>query len=111
MKITICPIANKEHKASKRQYAHSYHKPGVICVAKAFMDLPGGYKAGILAHEYGHVVADLRSLGKWDEDLADFLAKKLLKIKMTRIDSPNGKNLQWTSPKNLAYIMNEIGKL
>jgi hypothetical protein len=55
--ICLCQTAEKEHRRSERQYAHTFHYDGVICVCKAFWELPDRHLFGVLAHEIGHLLA------------------------------------------------------
>ena len=58
IKFEPCYTADEDHKKSPRVYCHWGHKSGVICFAKAFLDLPVDNKRGILLHEFGHVLDD-----------------------------------------------------
>lgn len=57
IRIEECDSANFEHEESCRQYAHTFHKDGVICVAGEFDTLPEEVQLGILLHEVGHLIA------------------------------------------------------
>jgi hypothetical protein len=52
-----CQLVEKEHRKSKRQYAHVFHINGQVCLARAFIELPERFRLGILMHEYGHILA------------------------------------------------------
>ncbi len=90
-RIRICPVANLEHKISKRQYAHTYHYPNVICVAEDFLDLPDEHYYGILYHEIGHLLAGPEG-GEKDADRA---VLKTMGIKIKYKDSKYGDNLEY----------------
>lgn len=63
-----CAEADKEHARSKRQYAHAWHRPRVVCHAKAFSSLPIENQIGILSHELGHCYAITQRLRHTEED-------------------------------------------
>lgn len=87
--IKHCKQADKEHKASLRQYAHVGHiKGNVICVAKAFIGLPKKFKLGLIGHELGHWA------GAIEEKEADKVGSKIIGMKIKRIDSKYGLNLE-----------------
>lgn len=88
--IEHCLLADKQHKISKRQYAHVFHKPkdNIICVAKAFYSLPYRFKMGLILHELGHLA------GATGEKQADKLATELFGIEVKREDSKYGDNLE-----------------
>lgn len=88
MVIERCALADEDHKQTKRYYAHTYHKEGVICVAGAFYRLPVNYRLGILLHELGHLA------GAEGEDEADILAEEMTGIPIRRINSRFGENLE-----------------
>lgn len=66
-----CELADKEHEASRRQYAHTFHQReklfsssvrayaevDIICVADAFWRLPKEIRDGLIIHEIGHIMA------------------------------------------------------
>ena len=92
--ITIkkCSQADKEHKNSTRQYAHTYHHKNVICLAGAWKDLSVDHQMGILAHEVGHLL-----VGKVEhsELEADKTANKFFDIHIRYKDSKYGNRLQY----------------
>ncbi len=56
-------MANADHDLKWRQFAHTGHKPGVVCFAEdAEEELTDGEIRGISAHELGHVLADKMAL-------------------------------------------------
>ena len=60
-----CPQAAMDHGWSARQFAHAGHRgAGVICFAieAANLKLTDGEILGIVLHEAGHVIAELRKL-------------------------------------------------
>lgn len=65
--IIGCPIAEKDHKDSPRQYAHALHLDNVICVTHKMEELPTKNLVGIFFHEFGHI------LGGNEENEADML--------------------------------------
>lgn len=58
----FCAQADDEHEESDRQYMHTLHKEGVICVAHAASDLLAPNVYGLFLHEFGHLIADLENL-------------------------------------------------
>lgn len=100
--IKLCELAEKDHRRSKRQYAHTYHHPRTICVCKAFWDLPKELRAGVLAHEIGHLLFDL--LGAPDpkdhtERAADHAIWQQFGIAIDYVDDHrHGKRLQYIIP-------------
>lgn len=88
IRVKHCKDSDKDHAKSIRQYAHVGHKPNVICVAKAFYKLPSKIRAGLILHELGHLA------GADGEQQADRLATKLFGIKVRRINSKYGHNLE-----------------
>ena|ERR1035437_1406051 len=91
--IMFCREADKEHAAALRQYAHTFHHPNTICVARAFAELPENIREGLVAHELGHLLL-------WDKpDHTEAEANKaifdvcgaLVKYR----DTPHGKHLEF----------------
>lgn len=88
LRVIICPEANKEHRDSPRQYAHTHHYSNTICLARAFYTLPKKHKLGIILHELGHLA------GAEGEDEADAVASRLFGVSISRVDSEWGDNLE-----------------
>jgi len=86
--VEWCRVAERDHTRSRRQYAHTGHVKGVICVARAYYTLPVKYRVGVLLHEFGHLA------GARDEMDADALAFKLFGVEVERADSVWGKDLE-----------------
>lgn len=56
--VGFCPTADRDHEKEWRVFAHTGHKEGKVCFAKAAeKDLTDGEIRGISAHEIGHIVA------------------------------------------------------
>ena len=55
VRVRHCPRADREHRASRRQYAHVGHVRRVVCIARAFWRLPRRHQRGVLFHELGHL--------------------------------------------------------
>jgi len=91
LKLRVCSVAERDHKKSRRQYAHVLHVDGTICVCRAFDDLPRSHQYAILLHELGHVA----SPDEEDELAIDRLASKLFGILITRRSTHWGENLEW----------------
>jgi len=106
--VTVCQVANAEHAKSRRQYAHVFHKPGQICVADAFLDLPIEIRLGILLHELGHLALGNRGT----ETDADHMAREISGIEVYREDSEHGKRLETISerdiPKARIFVEGEL---
>lgn len=91
IEVKHCHQADFEHAQSIRQYAHTFHRPGnVICVAKAFWDLPYHHQLGLYIHEVGHLLAP----NEKDELMVDRIGSQYFGVPIYRIDSPYGKNLE-----------------
>ncbi|MFH1399000.1 MAG: M48 family metalloprotease [Candidatus Woesearchaeota archaeon] len=90
LKIKLCRIAEKEHRSSRRQYAHVNHLPGVICVSKSIWELPDSHLSGVLAHEIGHLFAS-----NWSEEAADKATNKMFGITILYASTDFGENLQY----------------
>jgi hypothetical protein len=58
--LQSCPLVEREHRESRRQYAHVFHIENQVCCARAIADLPEKYRLGILMHELGHIMAGQR---------------------------------------------------
>jgi len=60
VKIDSCQVIERKRlkqnkKKFQRYYAHTYHKPKIICISKDLFKLPINKVFAILLHEYGHV--------------------------------------------------------
>lgn len=98
--IKKCSQADKEHKNSTRQYAHTFHKKGVICLAGAWKDLSIEQHMGIIAHEIGHLLVGEIEHSELEADKA---ANKFFDIRIHYEDSKYGNHLQYL---NLNDTMN-----
>lgn len=83
LRVALCPLAERDHRKSLRQYAHTCHRDGIICICEAFHDLPDTFKYGILLHELGHLAAPDED----DEREVDLIAEDIFGIKIKRVDS------------------------
>lgn len=52
--LTYCKYADHLHETDGRVFAHTFHKPWVICVSRSINSLEPEQILGILAHEIGH---------------------------------------------------------
>jgi hypothetical protein len=86
----FCEEAERDHRRNKRQYAHTYHYPGIICLCRAFFDLPADYQEGLLLHEAGHLLAGEAA----GEDDANRAAYRAFGKRIEYRDSPYGKDLE-----------------
>lgn len=106
IELRRCDQANKEHKESLRQYAHTYHKRrGVICVADAFFHLTLNHRMGLLAHEIGHI---LMGPQYHDEEEADLAFKVKYGIHIYYADSTEGDNLQFLQDSDADLIREKL---
>ena len=88
--IGICKEANRDHKRSKRQYAHTFHHKNCICVADSMMWLPSKIFWAIMAHELGHIIAGYEG----SEQDANRAANRFFSIKIKYRDCKHGKHLE-----------------
>jgi len=59
VRMAYCPLADREHRKSWRQFSHACHRKDVVCWARASgKDLADPEIDGIAAHEIGHVIGD-----------------------------------------------------
>lgn len=57
-KLRYCPSAEKDHRESWRQFAHTNHRPRTVCFARAAETaLTWAELRGMIAHELGHMIA------------------------------------------------------
>ena len=89
-----CKDADKEHQENKRQYMHSLHFPDTICYAKATEKLPAKYIKGLIWHEIGHILSDLKGK-KSTEKQANAIIKKIFGITIKYKDCKYGKHLEY----------------
>lgn len=97
IKVEHCGQADQEHLASRRQYAHTYHRPGVICVASKFWDLPETNQLGLLLHEVGHL---LKGDQPHSEEQANQAVYKASGVRVWYRDGAGGPELEWIDPKD-----------
>lgn len=83
LQLSFCPLAERDHRRSKRQYAHTCHRDGIICICEAFHDLPDTFKYGILLHELGHLIDPDED----DEREVDRVAEHVFGVKIKRVDN------------------------
>lgn len=104
--VQTCPDAAKEHQNSRRQYAHVFHRQGVICVTKAFWTLPDQYQLGLLLHESGHLLVGPRG----GEEAANRAAKRRSGITIWyRENTPYGENLEWIRREDVSRAQRFLG--
>ena len=98
--IRFCKDADKEHADSQRQYAHTFcddrHALSVVCVSRAYIDIPRDHRDGLLAHEIGHMLAGHGS----SEAAADEAFRVLTGVKIRYKDAGYGSCLQYLEPKD-----------
>ena len=84
-----CAEVEREHRRDQRSYAHTYHYPGMVCLAKAFWKLPKSYQNGLLLHEAGHLLVGRRGT----EEDANRAAERVFGGRIEYVDSPYGDDL------------------
>lgn len=97
-RLVHCPLADREHEQSRRQYAHVFHRQGVVCVADAFADLPHEHQLGIALHEVGHLIAGRHA----SERAATRAIEDASGIPVDYVDSRYGRRLERISPRDRA---------
>lgn len=103
--VEECAQANQEHHDSQRQYAHVFHKDGVICVAHAFWTLPERLRLAILLHEAGHILAGPRG----GELAANRAAERYSGVPIGYQDCTHGEELEWISPRHVEQAKKALG--
>lgn len=96
-----CGIADRDHKNSLRQYAHTLHYRNTICIAGVWAKLPIDYQMGVIAHEVGHLLA---GNVEHSEEEADSLANKFFHIRIRYKNGVYGKHLQWLSLNDIMNV-------
>lgn len=108
LKIRHCDIAEQHHQKAKRQYAHMGHIDNVICICKAFLDLPPSHYYGILAHEIGHQIVAKSGYRpqsyKDGERAADVAIEQLCNLKVRYASTDFGENLQYLTGKDIKKL-------
>lgn len=103
--VEECAQANQEHHDCQRQYAHVFHKDGVICVAHAFWTLPERLRLAILLHEAGHILAGPRG----GEVAANRAAERYSGVPIAYRDCRFGTELEWIDPKHVNQAKIALG--
>lgn len=88
--IVECPEVEEEHRESKRQYAHTFHHKGTICVCKEFWRLPPKHRDAILLHEIGHLLVGPEG----GEEDANRAVEEVLGARIEYVCSPYGDDLE-----------------
>lgn len=101
--IVNCKSAEADHKKRRRWYAHALHRINTICVCNDFYLLPTNIQQGIVIHEIGHIVGG----NKATEKEADEIGSRITGIRIKRIDSDYGNNIQSVLRSNL-FLKNNI---
>jgi len=105
VRVETCPLANQEHQHSHRQYAHVFHYDRLVCVAKAFWDLPERIRLAILLHEVGHILAGEPA----GEKAANNAIERASGIDIQYRDSEWGENLEWIRPDDVVAAKEYLG--
>jgi len=105
LSVEECSKADKEHRASKRQYAHVFHRDGIICVSRAFWKLPERLRLAILLHEAGHVLAGPRG----GELAANRAAERYSGIPIEYRSCKHGEELESISSRYVAQAKEALG--
>ncbi len=101
LKVHHCQVAQKDHDESVRQYAHVFcRRDKGVCVARELWDLPKDHRAGIIAHELGHLLAGPRG----SEQDADDAFERVSGYKIRYKDGPWGERLQYVGPEAARFI-------
>lgn len=88
--VVGCPEAEQDHAEDERVFAHTFHVPKTVCVARAFENLKDGHKLGIMLHEFGHLY------GGQEEGIADLWVDENLGIDLDYVNM-----VQWVEPRLL----------
>jgi hypothetical protein len=96
LNLYYCPIVNREHRLSQRQYAHTGHRSNIICIADAIDSLPNNFYYGILLHELGHSC----DVG-YGEEAANEAIYEMWGIRIYYVDSEYGKEIEWIKDNNI----------
>ncbi len=105
IRLRVCPPAEREHEKSLRQYAHTGHYQGAICVAKEFFDLPLQHALAILIHELGHLSSE------GGEREADEEVRKMFGVRIIYVDSPWGRKLEFLLHRDLWKVLTKLRSL
>ncbi len=93
VRVQPCPRAEREHRRSRRQYAHVFHAPPpIVCAARAFWALPARHQVGVLVHELGHLALGPGHPG--GERAADAEARRRFGVRIRYRDTRWGRRLQ-----------------
>ncbi len=103
--VEECSQANREHQKSQRQYAHTFHRDGVICVSRAFWKLPERLRLAILLHEAGHILAGRRG----GELAANRAAERYSGVPIEYQDSEHGESLELISARHVRRAREALG--
>ena len=103
--VIECPLANEEHRKAQRQYAHTFHREGQICVARAFYRLPERLQLAILLHEAGHILAGPRG----GEQAANNAASRYSGVKIRYQDGPFGEELESIQAQDVSRVRKYLG--
>lgn len=91
IKIKTCSLVERDHKRSKRAYAHWGHFPNTICVSRKIYSLPIQVSLALLLHELGHAL-----VGGGYEEEANQEALKVSGVKIKYAPkTPWGNRLQF----------------
>jgi hypothetical protein len=96
-----CPLARYDNQMKGRTFAHTNHLDDVICVSERLGLLNEPYLYGIIAHEFGHLIA-LHEIGQGhsEKDADDAVWQHtLLKIKY---GTPQ--HIQYLSDEDIAMV-------
>ena len=103
-RLRHCEVADRDHVKRKRQYAHTWHiDDKTICVAKAFFSLPIEHKAGLIAHEIGHLLIGPEEHEEYEADLA---AMRKFGVVIRYKNSVYGDFLQYLDRKDVKKFFN-----
>lgn len=106
LRLSLCPQAAAEHSASIRQYAHSFHHPGVICICQEFYELPERHQLAILLHEIGHLLC---GDGRHVERDANHVVFDAFGILLSSEDTEYGNHLETLSDEGVRRAREVFG--
>lgn len=96
-----CPVAEEDHVHSFRQFAHVFHMDGFICTSSEIDLLADRHIYGLIAHEFGHVIAD----GIWDETEERDADDAVLEVFGVQIHYGGALNLEYLNKEDLEKLL------
>lgn len=72
-----CPVVEQSHKESKRVVAHAFCRGNTVCIASGFRALTVNKMAGVLTHEVGHIMSNVREEGLAEPSADEWVRQNL----------------------------------